>query len=171
LTINLKNENGIEAALYSNPEGDSAWFAKMDENTGTAIYENLEGRHERRTRLRVEGAILGTSFTSITSIDGFWMQYDSGANPWVLISFSGTPSLGMIGDQFRDGNSLEAGDCYWPGSAAAPCTGVTPIGGLTQANGDALVADMDAAITALSGSQAALVDFTTVDPSVTDVTQ
>ena len=173
-SIYIKNSDNIKAALFTDSTGP--WFVKMDESGDNAVvlYEGISTDNTRRMRIKIEGTLDSSGeFASLVSSDGFWIQGSNG--DWSdLVTFTGDLELGFLGMGYSNAGSDDltnsgAGNCYLPGGTGT-CTDLSPITS-SSGNGDTITSGMAAAATALQGYTDAIIDFTSVDPSVADITQ
>lgn len=173
ITVYIKSSENVKAALMDDSSGP--WFIKLDTSSTTAVvlYEGIDPNNKRRMRIRVEGTISSdNTFSEVSSVKGFWMQGSS--SEWSnLATFTGNPTIGYLGMGYINGaNDVTgngSGNCYLPGGTGT-CTSLTPIES-SSANAVSLYNSLSSAATALTQTTSSILDFTTIDPTDTDISQ
>lgn len=169
-TIYIKNSDGIRAAL-----SNEGWFIKLDTSGDNAVvlYEGIDSNNTRRIRARIVGTLdADNNFSTVESASGFNLEGSDGSFS-TLATFTGTNTLGYLGMTYLSGaddvTNSGSGNCYLPGGTGT-CTGLTAIAA-SDANGEALASAISTAKTALGAYTSTILDFTTIDPTDSDLTQ
>ena len=116
-------------------------------------------------RLLVSGTVNSDSeFSTLTSIQGFQLESS------VLYTFIGNLSDGIEGNIYDTGGADRENECYLPTGGSPSCTGITSITS-DDSEATALLSNIATANSNLVGSQATLLNFSTIDPADTDITQ
>ncbi len=82
ITIMVKNSDSKIAAHHASAGSNKdPWVFTLDTAAGTLVYESIDISNYRRMRVSIDGTIDTSTyeFSSVSTVEGFWMQGSSGS--------------------------------------------------------------------------------------------